>query len=68
MTILDLINKYFQPTVMVIGAYLVLEFRAIADNIRNLNTNVAVLIERTTSQKSEIVELAQRVQRLEEIS
>lgn len=65
MSVLDLIDKAFQPIVILLGAYLVLEFRTIAANIQALNTNVAVLIERTTSQKTEIDRLESRIQLLE---
>lgn len=65
MSVLDLIDKAFQPIVILLGAYLVLEFRTIAANIQALNTNVAVLIERTTSQKDEMIRLEERVQYLE---
>lgn len=65
MSLLDMVDKAFQPIVILLGAYLVLEFRTIAQNISSLNTNVAILIERTTSQREEMDRFEARLTHLE---
>jgi hypothetical protein len=61
----EIFSKLFQSILIAIATYFATEFSNLARSIQELNQNVAVLIERTTTQSQEIVDIKTRLIKLE---
>ena len=61
----EVFSKVFQSLLLALGTYFATEFSNLSRSIQQLNQNVAVLIERTTTQSQEILDIKSRITRLE---
>lgn len=61
----EIFSKLFQSILIAIATYFATEFSNLARSIQELNQNVAVLIERTTTQSQEIIDIKSRLTSLE---
>jgi hypothetical protein len=61
----EIITRLFQSFIVLIAGFFATEFSNLSKSIQQLNQNVAVLIERTTTQSQQIIRIDERVTSLE---